>query len=234
MTSLRSAIWAISKGAMPAAALLLAMPAVAQTQDHAPVDLPDASLMNQDKAGSESWTYVNPSANFTTYRNVIVDPASVYTGPDAQFGDISQDDRAKYAAIMADELSSDVAKAFPPLTGPPTAETLRLRVVLLGAKKTVGGVATATRATPIGFGLNAFKAVLGKGGTMTGSLLFAIEGYNGKSGELLFTAVRRRTPDPLDIPATLSTTDTVKAVARDFADAAVKKLQNMTGVVPGQ
>jgi len=226
----RASIGAISRAVIPAAIMLLATPAIAQTQDHAPVDLPDAQLMTQDKAGSESWTYVNPSANFTTYRNVIVDPTSVYTGPDAQFGDISQADRDQFALLMTDELRSEIAKSIPAPTGPPTADTLRLRVVLLGAQKTVGGVATATRATPIGLGLNAFKSLIGKKGTLTGSLLFAVEGYNGKSGELLFTAVRRRTPDPLDIPATLSTTDTVKAVARDFADAAVKKLQNMMGV----
>ncbi len=223
-----SAIGAISRAAIPAAILLLAAPAIAQTVDHPPVDLPDAQLMSQDKAGSESWTYVNPSANFTTYRSVIVDPTLVYTGPDAQFGDISQDDRNKFAALMTAELQSEIGKSFPAPSGAPGADTLRLRVVLLGAQKTVGGVATATRATPIGLGLNAFKSMIGKKGTLTGSLLFAVEGYNGKSGELLFTAVRRRTPDPLDIPATLSTTDTVKAVARDFADAAVKKLQNMT------
>ena len=228
--TIRSPLGAISCAALPAAIFLLATPAIAQTVDHPPVDLPAAAEMNQDKAGSESWTYVNPSANFTTYRKVIVDLTTVYTGPDAQFGDISQDDRDKFAAIMTDELRSEIGKAFPAPTGSLGADTLRLRVVLLGAKKTVGGVATATRATPIGLGLNAFKSVLGKGGTMTGSLLFAVEGYNGKSGELLFTAVRRRTPDPLDIPATFSTTDTVKAVAHDFADAAVKKLQNMTGV----
>lgn len=223
-----SAIRAISRAAIPAAILMLAAPAVAQTVDHPPVDLPDAQLMTQDKSGTESWTYVNPSANFTTYRSVIVDPTLVYTGPDAQFGDISEDDRNKFAALMTSELQSEIAKSFPAPSGAPGADTLRLRVVLLGAQKTVGGVATATRATPIGLGLNAFKSLIGKKGTLTGSLLFAVEGYNGKSGELLFTAVRRRTPDPLDIPATLSTTDTVKAVARDFADAAVKKLQNMT------
>lgn len=226
----RSAIKAISCAAVPSALLLLATTAVAQTVDHAPVNLPASAEMYQDKAGSESWTYVNPSANFTTYRKVIVDPTTVYTGPDAQFGDISQEDRAKFAAIMTDELRSEIANAFPAPSGSPTADTLRLRVVLLGAKKTVGGVATATRVTPIGLGLNAFKSVIGKGGTMTGSLLFAVEGYNGKSGQLLFTAVRRRAPDPLDIPATFSTSDTVKAVANDFAKAAVKKLQNMMGV----
>lgn len=228
----RSAFGAFARAAAPAAILMLATPAIAQTVDHPPVALPDAQLMSQDKAGSESWTYVNPSANFTTYRKVIVDPTTVYTGPDAQFGDISQEDRTKFAAIMTDELSSEIGEAFPPPTGAPGADTLRLRFVLLGAQKTVGGVATATRATPIGLGLNAFKALTGKKGTLTGSLLFAVEGYNGKSGELLFTAVRRRTPDPLDIPATFSTTDTVKAVARELADAAVKKLQNMMGVSP--
>ena len=227
-----SAVRAISCAAVPAALLMFASPAIAQTQDHAPVNLPASAEMNQDKAGSESWTYVNPSANFTTYRKVIVDPTTIYTGPDAQFGDISQEDRTKFAGIMTDELREEIAKAFPTPSGAPTADTLRIRVVLLGAKKTVGGVATATRATPIGLGLNAFKSVIGKGGTMTGSLLYAVEGYNGKSGELLFTAVRRRTPDPLDIPATFSTSDTVKAVAHDFAEAAVKKLQNMMGVPP--
>lgn len=226
----RRAMRAIFSAAAPAAFVLLASPAIAQTVDHAPVNLPGAAEMNQDKSGSESWTYVNPSANFTTYRKVIVDPTTVYTGPDAQFGDISQEDRTKFAALMTDELQSEIAKAFPPPSGSPTADTLRIRVVLLGAKKTAGGVATATRVTPMGLGLNAFKSVIGKGGSMTGSLLFAVEGYNAKSGELLFTAVRRRGPDPLDIPATLSTTDTVKAVARDFANAAVKKLQNMMGI----
>lgn len=226
----RSAIRVLARAAAPAALLMFAAPAIAQTVDHAPVDLPDAQLMSQDKAGSESWTYVDPSVNFTTYRHVIVDPTSVYTGPDAQFDNVSQEDRDQYAAIITGELQSDIGRAFPAPPGPPTANTLRLRVVLLGVQKTVGGVATATRATPIGLGLNVFKSLTGKKGTLTGSVLLAVEGYNAKTGELLFTAVRRRTPNPLDIPATLSTTDTVKAVARDFANDAVLKLQNMMGV----
>jgi hypothetical protein len=41
--------------------------------------------------------------------------------------------------------------------------------------------------------------------------------------------VRRRTPDPLDVPATISQTETVKAVAREFADGARKRLENLTG-----
>jgi len=231
MTSLSSAIRAISCGAIPAAALLAATPALAQTQDHAPVNLPAASAMTQDKTGGDSWTYVNPSASFGKYRTVIVEPATVYTGPDAQFVDVDQADRAQYAAILSDSLRSELAKSFPS-PAKPGADTLVVRMSLLGASKTKGGIATATRVTPIGFGLSAAKSVLGKGGTFTGSVLMAVEAYDGKTGDLLFTAVRRRHPDPLDIPATLSTTDTVKSVARDFANSARLKLENMTGVSP--
>ena len=75
----------------------------------------------------------------------------------------------------------------------------------------------------------ALVIVMGKTGTFTGSLLYAVELYDARSNELLLAAVRRRTPDPLDVPATLSTTDTVKAIAREFADGARKRLQELTG-----
>ena len=225
--TIRSAIGSLSCAAM----LLISAPAFAQTQDHAPVALPAAGAMTQDKEGSDSWTYVNPATSFGKYRTVIVEPATVYTGPDAQFGDIDQADRAQYAAILSDTLRSELAKSFPS-PAKPGADTLVVRMSLLGATKTKGGIATATRVTPLGFGLSAAKSVLGKGGTFTGSLLMAVEAYDGKSGDLLFTAVRRRHPDPLDIPATLSTTDTVKSVARDFANSARLKLENMTGASP--
>lgn len=214
--------------ALPIAAMLAASPVLAQTSDQAPATLSAAPLMSQDKPGTESWTYINPRAVFPNYRNVIVDPTMVYNGPDAQFGDISPADRAKYAGIFTEALRREVGKSFP-VPANVGAGTLRIRLTLLGVQKTMGGVATATRVTPLGFGLSAAKSLLGKGGTFTGSALFAVEAVDGKSGEVLLTAVRRRTPDPLDIPATLSTTETVKAVARDFANNARMRLLTMTG-----
>ena len=208
-----------------ALAALPLTPAVAQTRDHAPVALPSASAMSQDKEGSESWTYVNPAAVFTKYRGVSVDPTVVYDGPDAQFGNIDKADRARFAEIMTDALRAELAQPYPAVAG---QDSLRIRVTLLGAQKTKGGIATATRVTSVGFATTVLKSALGKQGTFTGSLLFAVEAFDAKSGELLLAAVRRRTPDPLDIPATLSTIDTIKAVSRDFANAAHKRLDSMT------
>ena len=217
---------------LPMALLIAAAPVSAQTKDHAPVALPSASVMTQDKAGTENWTYAQPKAVFSKYRTIIVDPTAVYQGPDAQFDGIDPADRSKIASVITGELRQELAKTFP-APPKPQADTLRLRVTILGATKTKGGLATATRVTPVGFGLSALKSALGKPGTLTGSVLFAVELYDARTNQLLLAAVRRRTPDPLDVPATISQEETVKAVAREFADGARKRLENLTGANPG-
>ena len=219
---------AIVRFALPVILLATAAPLQAQTEDRAPVSLPSSAQMTQDKAGSESWTYAQPASRFLRYRTVIVDPTVVYQGPDAQFEGIDPGDRVKYADIITNELRQELAKSFP-APAKAQADTLRLRVTILGAQKTKGGVATATRVTPLGFAVSGLKSALGKSGSFTGSVLYAVEVYDAKSNELLLAAVRRRTPDPLDVPATLSTTDTIKAVARDFANSARRRLEELTG-----
>lgn len=216
-------------GALGAALVVGSSPAIAQTEDHAPVALKSSSKMAQDKSGSESWTYAQPRQVFGKYRTLIVDNTAVYNGPDAQFDGIDAADRAKFAGIVTDQLRSELSKSFPnPARVQP--DTLRLKVTLLGAEKTKGGLATATRVTPMGFGLSALKSAVGKGGSFTGSVLFAVELYDARTNELLLAAVRRRHPDPLDVPATLGTEETVKAVAREFADGARDRLKDLTGV----
>lgn len=215
------------------AGMLIAAPADAQTRDHAPVGLSSAQQLAQDAAGKEAWTYVNPGANFLKYRTVIIEPTTVYNGPDAQFENIDQADRIAYAEILTRALQSEIAPAFPaPAT--PRDDTLRVRTSIVGVQRTVGGIATATRATPMGLGLSAAKSLLGKQGTFTGSVLLAVEAYDAKTGDLVLAGIRRRTPDPLDIPATLSTMNTVKAVARDFAVSARKRLEAMTQAPAGR
>lgn len=223
----------LARYVLPVLVLLTPVRVEAQTEDRAPVALPSGRMMSQDKPGSESWTYAQPAARFAKYRTVIVDPTTVYQGPDAQFEGVDPADRQKFAGIITQELRSELAKTFP-APARAQADTLRLSVKILGAQKTTGGIATATRVTPLGFATSALKSALGKKGTLTGSVLYSVEAYDAQTNELLLAAVRRRTPDPLDVPATLSTTDTVKAVARDFANSARRRLEELTKVKPGQ
>ena len=99
--------------ALSAVALASPTAAIAQTKDHAPVALPSARAMAQDKPGTESWTYVQPRSVFVKYRTVIVDPTAIYQGADAQFDNIDYAARQKMAAVVTDELRQEVAKTFP-------------------------------------------------------------------------------------------------------------------------
>jgi hypothetical protein len=225
----KAKVWSCAAAA--ALFAIAATPLSAQTRDNAPVGMKSSRVMTQDKANGESWTYAKPADTFLKYRTVIIDPTVVYTGPDAQFEGIEPADRARFASILTNELRSEIAKSFP-APAKAKGDTLRIHTVLLGAQKTTGGLATATRVTPFGFATSALKSALGKSGSFTGSILYGVEIYDGRTGELLLAAVRRRTPDPLDVPATISTTNTIKAIARDFANSARKRLEALTGVQP--
>jgi Protein of unknown function (DUF3313) len=211
---------------LPLTLIIASGPALAQTKDHAPAALPSSSVMTHDRG--ESWTYVKPKLDLHKYRSVMLEPTVVYSGADAQFDNIPRADRQRFATIVTDELRAELGKAMPLVqrAGPDTA---RLQVTLLGVEGTKGGLATATRVMPIGFAVSAVKSLAGKPGSLTGSMLFAVELTDATSGELEVAAVRRRTPDALDIGATLSTSDTVKSVARDFARNVSEKLAPATG-----
>jgi hypothetical protein len=197
------------------AALMVACPAaaLAQTQDHAPVGLQSSARMTRDR--DESWSYFRSGLDLAAYRNIIVEPTVVYEGPDAQFEDVERGDRRRYANIVTERLRRELGAR---LAARPGASTARLRITLLGMDRTTGGVATATRVTPMGLVSNAVRSVTGREGRLTGSMLFALELFDSRSSELLAAVVRRRAPDPLDIPATVGTTETVEAIAREMAE----------------
>ncbi|HEY5711226.1 MAG TPA: DUF3313 domain-containing protein [Allosphingosinicella sp.] len=200
-------------------ALLLAVPTTAafsQTEDRAPVAMPSSRQMTHDRG--ESWTYLRPGLNLGSYRNVMIEPTTVYSGPDSQFQGVSAANRQRYAGILTEKLRAAMAQALPVVTraGPGTA---RIRLTLIGMTETTGVVATATRVSVIGFATTAMRSVTGRQGSLTGSMLIAIEVFDGGSGQLQAAAVRRRAPDALDIPATLGNQETVEAIGRDLGRA---------------
>lgn len=205
--------------------------AIAQAKEHAPVSLPSADELAQDKPKSESWTYVSPTFHNSHFSSVCVLPTKVYAGADAQFPGTSPADKQRFADILTQRVTEELAKN---LTVYPQKRPgcLNIQLTLVGVENTKDGLATASRVLPIGFAVSAVKSAAGKSGSFTGSMLIAPEVTGGKSDELLAAAVRRRTPDALDIPATLSMTDTVNAIARDYGKTLRERIA-ASGVISG-
>jgi len=208
------------------AALALSTPAAIFAQ--APSNLESASELTPDAGKGDSWTYRNPDVVLSKYQSFIIQPTVVYSDPAAQWSGTSPEDREKYAAIMTKALSDELGKTYQ-IADRPGPGVATMRLTLLGVQKTVGGVATASRLTPMGFALNGIQSLRGKKGSLTGSVHAALEITDSRSGELVFAAVRVRAPNALDIESTLSTEKTVEAVSNDIAVAVRKGLDKANG-----
>lgn len=208
------------------AALVLCTPAAVFAQ--APTELASASELTPDDGKADSWTYRNPDIALSKYQKFIISPTAVYSDPTAQWGGTTPEQRAKYAAYMTKALRDEVGAAYQIVDKPgPGVATLKL--TLLGVSQTVPLLATASRLTPMGFALNGIQSLRGKKGSMTGSAQVALEVTDSKSGELVFAAVRKRSPVAIDIESTLSTEKTVEAVADDIAKAVRKGIDQANG-----
>jgi hypothetical protein len=199
--------------------LMLGAASAAVAQDAAAPPAPPTAV----DYGSESWVYMSPDAHLAKYNSVLIKPSVVFQDPGAQFDGIDPGELQVYADIITGALTTEMPQSFKVVqqTGP---RTLAMQVTILGAKKTVGGLATATHILPFGLAANAFKSSQGKGGTFTGSLLLKVEFTDSRTGDLVAAAVRRRAPDALNVGATLSMTDTVKSIAADLAKTLREKM----------
>lgn len=192
-----------------------------------PQNLQSSEQLAQDEGAKDSWSYRNPSADLTKYKTFIVEPTVVSTDPAAKWGKSTDADKQKYADQFTTALKAEIGKSYGLATakGPGVGV---IRLTLLGVTPT-SAVAVASRVTPVGFALNSVKSLAGKPGSFSGSAQVAFELTDSQSGDLVAAAIRRRSPDALDIGATTSTEGTVGAVAKDVAEAIRTGLDKANG-----
>lgn len=208
------------------AALVLCAAAAGHGQ--ASAQLASSSKLEQDWHRKDSWTYRNPNAAIRRYKAFMIRPTAIYADPTSEWDGASQEKRRKYANELTKALQEEIGNSYS-ISAVPGPDVAVMQLTLLGVEGTKTGIATASRATPIGLALNSVKSIAGKPGSFTGSVQVAFELKDSRTQELQFAAVRRRSPDALDIPATLSTEATVEAVARDVANSIRKGLDKANG-----
>jgi hypothetical protein len=72
-------------------------------------DLSSASELKPVK-GYNQFQYKNPNDPLKNYDALVVDPVSIYTGADAQFGPVSQEGRQEIAVYMQQEFKKLLGK----------------------------------------------------------------------------------------------------------------------------
>jgi hypothetical protein len=128
--------------------------------------------------------YRAPDFDRSKYHGLYIEPTPVYSGPEADYGDVSVEDRQNIATKLTAEMQRVLAPNFNVLNAPAPG-TARLQMTLVGINQSKPLISTALRLTPAGLLMSATHAVRNKPAAFTGSINMAAVVYDSETGEVL-------------------------------------------------
>ncbi|NYJ12684.1 hypothetical protein GGI64_003758 [Rhizobium leguminosarum] len=176
-----------------------------------------------DKTGRMPYRY-QTNVNWSQYSRIIVDPVTVYNGPDNQFGKVPEKDKALLANYMQQQFTKKLNTRFA-IVNVAAPATLRLHLTLTGAKATTAVLGTVSHIDVAGGLYNTVQAARGREGSMTGSVNYAVEIYDATSNRLLSSYVTKQYPNAMNIGASFSAMDASMVGVRKGADALLAELK---------
>jgi hypothetical protein len=190
--------------------------------------LPQPSLLAPGSSGQADLVYINPSANFASYNQVMLDPVSIWAGPGSSLSSVSPDQRRALANTAQADLYKALSKRCR-MVQTASAGTLRIRVALVDAKPSNAVENTvATYAPYVGaaYGLGSLAFNNGVGffaGTATA------EGYatDANSGTLLWEAVDKRGGTTAMVENTLNSWLDIDHALQAWSEQLASRLQQL-------
>jgi hypothetical protein len=176
----------------------------------------------EDSTGRVPYRYKS-NVDWRQYNKIIVDPVTVYSGPDNQFVKMADKDKSVLARYMQDQFAERLRTRFA-LVNNPGPGTLRLHLTLTGAKDTTPFLGPFSHLDVGGNVINAAQAVRGREGTMAGSVNYAVEIYDAASNRLLSAYVTKQYPNAMNAGATFSALKGSKVGIDKGADALLAEL----------
>ncbi|HWB49320.1 MAG TPA: DUF3313 domain-containing protein [Stellaceae bacterium] len=155
--------------------------------------LPHPELLQPGGPGRPSLVYLNTSANIGKYRKIMIDPVTIWAGPNSELNKVPADQQRALANLMYSELYNAL-KGHCAMTQRAEPNTLHFHFALVDTKEpnaTINTVATFAPYASTAYSVASFAFNKGVGyfsGTATG------EGYatDAVNGTLLWQGVDKR------------------------------------------
>ncbi|MDR6870417.1 hypothetical protein J2Y55_001417 [Bosea sp. BE125] len=176
-----------------------------------------------DSSGRVPYRY-SSGADWRGYNKVIIEPVVVYRGRDQQFGDMSEADKASLASYMQRRFTERLSGRFA-LTNQNAPNTLRVRVTLTGAVTNTPVLGTFSRLDVAGAVYNGVQTVRDGEGSLTGSVIYAVEIFDAPSSRLLSAFVSKQYPSAYDIKASVGALTAAEVGIDRGADALMTQLR---------
>jgi uncharacterized protein DUF3313 len=164
------------------------------------------------------------AVDWRSYDKVIFDPVVIYRGPDQQFQDVSEESKASLASYMQTRFAEKLRSRFT-LVSRRAPNTLRLKLTLTGAVANTPVLGTLSRFDVAGAVYNGVQAARDGEGSMTGSVIYAVEIFDAATSRLLGAFVSKQYPNPYDIKASVGPLAAAEAGIDKGADALVAELR---------
>jgi hypothetical protein len=177
----------------------------------------------RDESGRVPYRY-STAVDWRTYDRIFIDPVVIYRAPDHQFEDMSEEDKADLASYMQARFAEKLRTRFT-LASDPGPSTLRVRLTLTGASTNTPVLGTLSRFDIAGGLYNGVQAVRDREGTLTGSVIYAVEIYDAPTNRLLSAFVTKQYPGPYNILASMGSLAAAKTGIEKGADALVAQLR---------
>ncbi|MEM4986191.1 DUF3313 domain-containing protein [Collimonas sp. H4R21] len=204
----------------------IALTACSTTQPNSYSGISSSSKLmpNQNNdTGRVPYSYSTP-VEWRKYNAIIIDPVAIYRGPDQQFGDMADKDKDALASYMQTKFTEKLAPRFT-LTRNPAPNTLRLKLTLTGAETNTPVLATLSRFDIFAGIYNGVQNARDREGTLTGSVIYAVEVYDATSDRLLSAFVTKQYPRPWSLGASMGSLAASKAGIEKGADALADHLK---------
>lgn len=176
-----------------------------------------------DTSGRIPYRY-SSAVDWRIYSKVIIEPVVIYRGPDRQFGDMSEQDKESLARYMQTRFTEKLSGRFTIATQR-APNTLRVRLTLTGAVINTPVLGTMSRFDVGGLVYNGVQAARDGEGSMTGSVIYAVEIFDAATSRLLGAFVTKQYPAPTNIKATVGPLTAAEAGIDKGADALIAQLR---------
>jgi hypothetical protein len=176
----------------------------------------------QNDSGTIPYIYSTPT-KWASYSKAIVDPVAIYQGPDNQFGDMADGERAALAQYMQEKFVETLSKRFTIVStsGP---DTLRVKLSLTGAAATPP-LGTLAHLDMGGNVYNGVQAIRGKEGFMSGWVMYVVEIHYTTNKQLLHAYTTKQYPNALNVNAAFGSLAAAKIGVDQGADTLIAQLK---------
>lgn len=175
-----------------------------------------------DNGGRVPYRYAG-AVNWHAYDKIIIDPVTIYSGYDQQFGSMDPKDKAELAHYMQRQFNKALSKDRH-LVQTPTEGTLRVKLTLTGAETNTPLVTTMTHFDIAGGLYNGVQAIRGHEGAMGGAVMYSVEIYDAQTNHLLSAYISKRYPRAMDIGSTFGSLAAAKTGLEKGAEALAEEL----------